>query len=95
MTDQTNKPVAELRDGSLSISIWKNEPKEEGGRPRYDHKFSYRYFNKQANEWKDAAYSSGEINLRIANLYVQAYNKEVELRAHDRESAREAGPSPE
>lgn len=95
MTEPTNRPVAELRDGPLSIAIWRNEPKGEGERVRYDHKFSHRYFNQQAQEWRDAHYSSGEANLRIANLYVRAYNKEVELRSQDREAARETGPTPE
>lgn len=92
--NQGNKPIAEISDGGMKIAIWKNEPKEEGDRVRYDHKFSHRYFNKQASEWRDAGYTSGDENLRAANLYLLAYNKERELRAADREAAK-GGPSPE
>lgn len=85
-----NEPVAELTDGGMKIAIWRNEPSEEGGRVRYDHRFSFRYFNKQAQEWRDAKYTSGDENLRAANLYQQAYNKELELRAADRAAAKAA-----
>lgn len=91
--NDSNRPVAEVRDGAMKIAIWRSEPQEEGGRVRYDSKLTSS-FKTADGQWKETTYLSGSENLRAANLHLQAYNKELELRAQDREAARGDGPSP-
>lgn len=49
MTNSSNKPVQEVRDGGLRIAIFRNEPKQEGDRPRYSGKLTRSYRDTQGS----------------------------------------------
>ena len=55
-TAKPNKPVHEISDGALRVSIWKNEG-DKG--PWYSVTCRRRYKVKNADEWKDT-YSYGQ-----------------------------------
>jgi hypothetical protein len=55
-TAKPNKPVHEISDGALKVTIWKNDG-EYG--PRYSVTCRRRYKDKSADEWKDT-YSYGQ-----------------------------------
>lgn len=91
MSDKpTNKPVAEVRDGGLKIAIFKNEPKEGGGRTRYSGKLS-RSYRDASGDWHDTDYLSGNEFLRAARLMEKAYDAEQSQRAADKDDAPEPG----
>lgn len=75
----SNKPVSELRDGTIKIAIFRNEGKEEGDRPRYSGKLT-RSYKDAAGEWHDTDYLSGTEFLRAARLLEKAYDEELDLR---------------
>ena len=79
-----NKPVQEVRDGGLRIAIFRNEPKQEGDRPRYSGKLTRSYRDAQG-EWHDTEYLSGTEFLRAARLMEKAYDAELSQRAADRD----------
>lgn len=79
---KNNKPVSELRDGSLKIAIFRNEPKEEGDRARYSGKLT-RSYKDASGDWQDTEYLSGTEYLRAANLLNKAYDQERSLRTAD------------
>lgn len=74
-----NKPVSELRDGSIKIAIFRNEGKEEGDRPRYSGKLT-RSYKDASGDWQDTDYLSGTEFLRAARLLEKAYDSELDLR---------------
>ena len=82
MSNSNNKPVHEVRDGALRIAIFRNEPKEEGQRPRYSGKLTRSYRDAQG-EWHDTDYLSGTEFLRAARLMMQAYEAELAKKAAD------------
>lgn len=82
MSNSNNKPVHEVRDGALRIAIFRNEPKEEGQRPRYSGKLTRSYRDAQG-EWHDTDYLSGTEFLRAARLMMQAYEAELAQKAAD------------
>ena len=88
MTNSSNKPVQEVRDGGLRIAIFRNEPKQEGDRPRYSGKLTRSYRDAQG-EWHDTEYLSGTEFLRAARLMEKAYDAELAQRASDRNEAPE------
>ena len=76
MTKSHNKPVSEVRDGSLKIAIFRNAAKEEGERARFSGKLTRSY--RDANgEWHDTDYLSGSEYLRAARLMEKAYDAEL------------------
>jgi len=83
----TNRPVAEIRDGTLKIAIFSN-PKKDGEGVRFSHKLTRSYRDANGN-WQETAYLSGSENLRAANLMTLAYNKELELKAAADNGARQ------
>jgi hypothetical protein len=89
MSNSNNKPVHEVRDGSLRIAIFRNDPKEQDQRPRYSGKLTRSYRDAQG-EWHDTEYLSGTEYLRAARLMLQAYDAELAQRAADSHE----GPEP-
>ncbi len=81
-----NKPVHEIPDGLLKVTIWKNEG-EYG--PRYSVTCRRRY--KDGEEWKDT-HSYGEDDvLRVSNLFDLAYawilqQKQADAKARKKEA---------
>jgi hypothetical protein len=63
-----NKPVHEVRDGALKVSVWQNEG-EYG--PRYSVTSRRRY--KDGEEWKDTQSYGEDDLLPLAELYRDAY----------------------
>ncbi|TWT86723.1 hypothetical protein Mal64_35520 [Pseudobythopirellula maris] len=87
-TNTNNQPVSEVRDGALKIAIFRNEPKQEGDRPRYSGKLTRSY--RDANgEWHDTDYLSGTEFLRAARLMEKAYDEEIVQRAADKSASPE------
>lgn len=76
----SNQPVAELRDGTLKIAIFRNEPEKEGDRVRFSGRLTRSYVD-SSGQWKETNYLSNAEYLRAANLLTQAYNRELELKA--------------
>lgn len=85
-----NQPVSEVRDGSLKIAIFRNEPKQEGERPRYSGKLT-RSYRDASGDWHDTEYLSGTEFLRAARLMEKAYDSELSQKASDKTSAPEPG----
>ncbi|QDT68784.1 hypothetical protein MalM25_17090 [Planctomycetes bacterium MalM25] len=83
-----NKPVQEVRDGGLRVAIFRNEPKQEGDRPRYSGKLTRSYRDAQG-EWHDTEYLSGTEFLRAARLMEKAYDVELAQRSADKEAVPE------
>lgn len=83
-TNTNNRPVAEIRDGSMKIAIFQGTTKD--GHPYFSHKLTRSYRNQQG-DWHDTDYLSGMETLQAANLFQQAYNREVELRAQIKSQA--------
>lgn len=85
-----NKPVSEVRDGTMKIAIFKNEPKEEGERPWFSGKLTRSY--KDANgDWHDTDYLTGADYLKAARLMEKAYDAELA----QRKLAKEESPEPQ
>jgi hypothetical protein len=83
MSNNGNQPVQEVRDGGLRIAIFRNEPKQEGDRPRYSGKLTRSYRDAQG-EWHDTEYLSGTEFLRAARLMEKAYDAELAQKAADK-----------
>ncbi|TWT90275.1 hypothetical protein Mal64_06600 [Pseudobythopirellula maris] len=88
MSNTSNKPVQEVRDGGLRVAIFRNVPKQEGDRPRYSGKLTRSYRDAQG-EWRDTEYLSGTEFLRAARLMEKAYDAELDQRAADKGEAPE------
>jgi hypothetical protein len=67
-TPKGNKPVHEIPDGALKVTIWQNEG-EYG--PRYSVTSRRRY--KDGEEWKDTQSYGEDDLLPLAELYRDAY----------------------
>ena len=80
MSNSSNKPVQEVRDGGLRIAIFRNEPKQEGDRPRFSGKLTRSYRDAQG-EWRETEYLSGTEFLRAARLMEKAYEAELSQKA--------------
>ncbi|WP_425395027.1 hypothetical protein [Aeoliella sp.] len=78
-TQPKNRPVAEFADGSLKIAIFEN-PRKEGDGVRFSGKLTRSYRDAEG-QWHETQALSGSEYLRAANLLVQAYNRERELKA--------------
>lgn len=89
MSNQSsNQPIAEVRDGNLKIAIFRNEPKQEGDRPRYSGKLT-RSYRDASGDWHDTEYLSGTEFLRAARLMEKAYDSELTQKASDKNAAPE------
>lgn len=78
MTESKNKPVDQIRDGSLTVSIWAN-PSEHG--LRYSVELSRSYLDKD-EKWHTTSYlSNGEI-LRGSRLLTLAYDRILQLKSN-------------
>lgn len=57
MAEQGNKPIKELKAGTVRAAIWK-EHREEAGRPtaRFSVKIEKRYFDEASKEWRNTDY---------------------------------------
>lgn len=73
----SNQPAAKLRDGVLSVTIWKNE--REDDKAYYTSILSKSY--KDGDEWKDTDNLNADDLLKAAHLLQQAYSKILELKA--------------
>ena len=83
MSNPSNKPVQEVRDGGLRIAIFRNDPKQEGDQPRYSGRLTRSYRDAQG-EWHDTEYLSRTEFLRAARLMEKAYDAELLQRAADK-----------
>lgn len=91
MSNSNNKPVHEVRDGSLRIAIFRNDPKEQGQRPRYSGILTRSYRDGQG-EWHDTEHLSGCEYLRAARLMMHANYAELAQRAADSHEGPELHP---
>lgn len=85
MTQETKNqsPIAEVRDRGIKIAIWRHPRKDQPGF-RYSGKLQRSY--KDANgDWQSTDSFGGEQWLRVARLALQAYDRELELRADEPE----------
>ena len=83
-----NQPVAELRDGTIKVAIFRNLPKQEGDPVRFSGRLTRSY--RDANgDWQETNSLSGSEYLRTANLLIQAYNRDLELKAAEKAAANE------
>lgn len=87
-TSKTNNPpVDEIRDGLLTIAIWKNET-EHGY--RYSAGSIVRSYKDDQDQWKETGYLSNGDILKASRLLDTAYGRILELKAKDKaESAGE------
>lgn len=85
MTEPTgNRPVREVRDGSIKIALFRNEGKDQGERVWYSGKLT-RSYRDADGQWHETDYLSGTELLRAARLLERAYDASVELRSADRQ----------
>ena len=83
MTNETQKPIAKIRDGALEISVWKNQT--ELGTYYAADGVTRSY--KVGEDWKKTrSLSNGEL-LAAARLHKMAYTKILEFKAADKEAA--------
>ena len=82
MTTSTNKPVSKLRDGSLSVAIWRNDSKNGNF---YTVKFARSYKDEQG-EYHDTDSFNGYDLLQISRLVDKAYEKIAVFRRADQSS---------
>ncbi len=72
----SNQPAAKIRDGVLSVTIWKNE--REDDKAYYAVTLSKSY--KDGEVWKETDNLNADDLLKSSNLLQQAYNKILELK---------------
>lgn len=81
------RPINTLRDGKLSISIWRNE-KAEGDGFWYEAKPGRTYTDKDDKAQTAITFSGADL-LVMAELYRRSYHWIRQQEARDREQARE------
>lgn len=75
-----NSPVARIKDGTLSLSIFENVASD--GKTRFSSPGLTRsYYDEEAQAWKETSSLSGSEYLRAALMLQKAYQKELELKA--------------
>lgn len=76
------KPVAKLRDGRLTATIWENETtdRDSGEIGSFYSVEITRSFKDKNDQWQSAASYSGADLLKVANLATAAYNHLLTLR---------------
>jgi hypothetical protein len=67
---QASKPIYEITDGALKVSIWKHDGAHG---PFYSTTCRRRYKDKSTDEWKDAASYNEDDLLAMAELFRDAY----------------------
>lgn len=88
MSDEKNRPVETLRDGSVKASIWENA-RENGISRSVQFRRSYEDADGQL---RDTDSFSGTDLLRLQRLAGQAYDRMSQLRASDRQAAEPERP---
>ncbi len=78
-SNEKNKPVETIRDGSIKATIWRNSS-EKGD--FYSVQFTRTWQDDQGN-YHDADSFSGSQLLRVAHLAAKAYDRTAELRRED------------
>ena len=84
MPTEKAKPAATLRDGSLQASIWKNT--SENG--TFYSTTITRSYQTEDGDYKNTNSYSGTELLKLSRLAAKAYDRELELKAADREAAK-------
>lgn len=88
MNNETNKPVATIRDGSLKATIWGNPT--DDGRTRYSISLTRSYTDAEG-KWHDTSFvNRGEL-LRFARLAEKAYDALADLYAGQAQSGADVG----
>lgn len=80
------KPVAKIRDGRLTATIWKNEKLTEVPTSEIGHFYSVdikRSYKDSGDQWQETASFSGAELLRVANLAQAAYNHILHLKSSE------------
>jgi hypothetical protein len=84
MAEKKAGPVLKLRDGALSVTVWKNE-REVEYRGKKENKTFYsvdlKRSYKDGEDWKDTSSIDYQSAPRAAVLLNSAYNAIVEIRA--------------
>lgn len=78
------KPIAKIRDGRLTATIWKNEKQADEETGEIGHFYSVdikRSYKDGGDQWQETASFSGAELLRVANLATRAYNHIQDLKA--------------
>lgn len=83
----TNKPAAELRDGLIKATIWRNT--SEKGDNFYSLQFTNAYRDRDGN-YRDSKYYAPDEALRLAILAGDAYRKINALKFEDRQTKAQA-----
>lgn len=78
----TNKPVIEIRDGAIKVTVWPNDS-EKGTFYSVELVRSY----KDGENWKESRSLSGGDVLRGANLLTLAHNEILHLKATEKVDA--------
>lgn len=86
MSEDKNRPLETLRDGSVKASIWENQ--REGGTTR-SVQFRRSYEGAEG-QLRDTDSFSGTDLLRLQRLAGHAYDRLNQLRQNDRQSSPEA-----
>ena len=88
MSDQKNRPLETLRDGSLKASIWENQREDHAA-----HNVQFRKgYRDQDGQYRDTDnFSSGDL-LRLLRLAEQSYDRIKAIREAAREGRTESRP---
>ena len=81
MTQQNNKPLHTIRDGSLKATVWKNES-EKGPWLSVDFSRGYRT---RDGDWRDTSSFRGDDLLKLSFLAQKAYAYTLKYRDATRE----------
>ena len=82
MTTEKTKPASTLRDGAFKAAIWRNTS-EKG--TFYSTEYTRTYHD--GEQYRESKSYSGTDNLKLSRLAQKVYDRELELRAGDREAA--------
>ncbi len=80
------QPVAKLRDGRLTATIWRNARNADDETGEIGHFYSVdikRSYKDARGDWQEIASFSGAELLRVANLTQAAYNHILHLKADE------------
>ena len=75
----TNQPAFKLRDGAITVTVWKNTT--EDGKTIYNVDAPVRGYTDDNGQWKDSHSFAGGDVLRAANLLTVAHNRILDLKA--------------
>ena len=80
----SNKPLAKLKDGMITATIWQNDTEE--GKPRFSVSIVRNYTDANDNWHETSSFSSLEL-LLVSRLAQKAYDRIAELKAAIKEGA--------